>query len=128
VILVAFGTFSGEGPRQLLRQELAGGARPGVMLVGRFLAYASGLAGLLAFGGLGVAAWLAFDHAPAADFARLGLWLTGYGLYLGAILGLTLAVSAHFRSAQLALVSLLGFWAVAVLVVPRLAPSVAASL
>lgn len=127
VILVAFGTFSGEGPRQLLRQELAGGARPGVMLAGRLLAYATGLAGLLALGGAGVAAWLAFDHAPAAEFIRLGLWLAGYGLYLGAILTLTLAVSAHCRSSQLSLVTLLAFWTIAVLVVPRLAPAVAAA-
>jgi len=128
LILVAFGTFAGEGPRQLLRQELAGGVRPGVLLAGRFLAYAAGVGGLLMLGGLGCAVWLALDGAAAAEFARLGLWLAGYGLYLIAILALALGISARCRSAPIALVSLVAFWALAMLVAPRLAPSVAAAL
>lgn len=128
LILVVFGTFAGEGPRQILRQELAGGVPPGVLLAGRFLAYAAGVGGLLLLGGVGGAVWLALDRAPAAEFMRLGLWLAGYGFYLVAIIALALGISARCRSAPIALVSLLAFWALSILVVPRLAPSVAAGL
>jgi len=128
LILATFGTFAGEGPRQLLRQELAGGARPGQLMAGRFVAYASGNTGLLLLVGFLGAGWLAVEGAPAADYVRLGLWLAGYALYFSAILALALGVSAYCSSARMTLVLLLAFWAVAVLLVPRLAPAVAASL
>jgi ABC-2 type transport system permease protein len=128
VILAGFGVFSGEAARQVLRLELAAGVNPRVLMVGRFLALGIGISavlGLFGFGG-GVGLWL--TDAPASDFVRLALLLIGYAAYLLTFLALTLGVSALCHSARPALASLLAFWLAAVLLLPRIGPSISAQV
>lgn len=127
LILAAFATFSGDAARQLLRQELAAGVNPRTLMFGRMLALSTGVAALLLVLGTVGAALLSPAGLGAGAFLRLALMLAGYALHLLAILAVALAVSARCRSARTSLASLLGFWLITALVVPRLAPALAAS-
>jgi ABC-2 type transport system permease protein len=62
---------------------------------------------------------LAAPEAWGSTLGRAALLACGYGLYLAAFLGLSLAVSARARSSRLALIVLLGFWIVNGLALPR---------
>lgn len=125
LILAGFATFAGDRARVLLRQELAAGVHPAALIAGRL----GGLTAVVALVLLLVAviggAALAIAGAPAVTYAAFGWMLLGYGLYLFAFAALTLAASASFASARTALVVLLAFWAVATLLVPRIAPAFA---
>lgn len=125
IILAGFAAFSGDRARGLLRQELAAGAAPSVLMAGRLaglaltvllllvVAMAASMGALLLAGGL------------AAQLAPLLWMMLGYALYLFAFAALTLAASAAFASARTSLVVMLAFWALATLFVPRIAPSIA---
>jgi ABC-2 type transport system permease protein len=125
IILSGFATFAGERARTMLRQEIAAGTAPSVLMAGRLLGLGGTVAVLLvAVAIIGGIALL----AAGGGTAELGalLWMMfGYALYLLAFAALTLAASAAFASARTALVVLLGFWAMATLFVPRVAPAVA---
>ena len=126
LVLAGFSTFSGESARQLLRQELAAGISPATLLWGRALALSGGvLLILLLVGGVAAIILLQGD-APALGFQRLALMLAGYGVYLFTMVILIMGVSACCRSAPLALTALLALWLVGSLLVPRLAPMIAA--
>ena len=128
LVLAGFSAFSGESARQLLRQELAAGISPATLLWGRALALGGGvLLILLLVGGVAAAILLQGD-APVPGFQRLALMLAGYGVYLGTMVVLIMGVSACCRSARVALTSLLALWLVGSLLMPRLAPMIAASL
>ncbi len=125
IILSGFATFSGERARTILRQELAAGTAPAMLVVGRLLGLAGTIPVLLgAVAIIGVAALLVAGGG-AGEIAALLWMLLGYALYLFTFAALTLAASAAFASARTALVVLLGFWAMATLFVPRIAPAVA---
>jgi ABC-2 type transport system permease protein len=127
LVLAGFSTFSGESARQLLRQELASGISPATLLWGRTLALCGGvLIILLLVGGVAATILLRSD-APALGFQRLVLILAGCGVYLVTMVFLIMGVSAYCRSARLALTSLLALWLVGSLLVPRLAPMIAAN-
>lgn len=128
VILAGFAAFAGEPQRVLLRQELASGASPAALMLGRLAGLGTMiLLVLLIVGASGVVAVL-LAGGGASDLAALLLMLLGYALYLLTFAALTMAASAAFASARLALVALLAFWAVATLFVPRIAPAIAESL
>lgn len=125
IILSGFTTFSGERARTLLRQEIAAGTAPSTLMAGRLLGLA-GTVGILlvavaAVGGIA----LILAGGGAGELGALLWMMLGYALYLFAFAALTLAASAAFASARTALVVLLGFWAMATLFVPRVAPAVA---
>lgn len=125
IILAGFAAFSGERARGLLRQELAAGVAPTVLMAGRLAGLAVTVLLLLVFAtmtSLG-ALWLA--GGLAGQFAPLFWMMPGYGLYLFAFAALTLAASAAFASARTSLVVMLAFWSLATLFVPRIAPSIA---
>lgn len=125
VLLASFNAFSGETARQLVRQELAQGASAWTLAAGRLSALALGIGLLLALYALaGVLALIAAGRL-AAEWDALALIVLGQALYLLAFLCLGIAASLRFRSARTALVLLLGFWAVATMVVPRIAPALA---
>jgi ABC-2 type transport system permease protein len=64
--------------------------------------------------------------SPVGDrLARVTLWASGYLGYLAVWTMITLAVSVRARTSRIALVTLLGAWALATLVVPRVAATVA---
>jgi len=126
LILIGFTAFSGETARQLLRQELAAGVSPRTLLLGRLVALGTVVGAMLAVFGAAAATMLLFSRASGEEFLRLGLSLFGYATYLFAVLALSLGVSALCRSSRTALAVLLGAWVCAVLLVPRVAPAVAA--
>jgi ABC-2 type transport system permease protein len=125
IILSGFAAFAGERSRGLLRQELAGGVSPAVLMAGRLGGLGAMVALLLVVAALVGAVALAFASGTAGAIVPLMWLLLGYGLYLFGFAALTLAASAAFASARSALVMLLAFWAMATLFVPRIAPSLA---
>lgn len=128
VILMGFSAFSGERARTLLLQEMGAGVKARTLLLGRALALGAVLMVILAvFGGVAVVVLL-FTQASAEEYLRLVLMISGYALYLVAFLAITLGVSALCRSARSALTTLLAFWISTVLLVPRVAPAIAAQL
>lgn len=120
VILAGFTLFSGEHARTLLRQELAGGASGTSLAAGRLLGFT---AAVLAVAAVPLIATVAVSalQGEAGEALRAGAAALGYGLYLVAWCGLTVAVSARFGASRSALGILLGLWIVMVLLVPRLA-------
>ncbi|AQR75076.1 DUF3526 domain-containing protein [Sphingomonas sp. LM7] len=128
VILSGFAAFSGERARGLLRQELAAGVAPTALMAGRLAGLGGTVALLLLVTSVAGAGSLWFAGGGGSDFVVLLWMMLGYGLYLFAFAGLTLATSAAFGSARTALVVLLAFWAMATLFVPRIAPSAAEAL
>lgn len=124
IVFAAFGAFAGERARQMLWQEIGLGVTPWQLMLGRAAAYGAAL--LLLLAGVGVLALLATRAAwSGAHVAALGLMLLGYGLYWLAFLGATLAISAWAASSRSALFGALGFWIVAAVLAPMLAPALA---
>ncbi|MDH0169922.1 DUF3526 domain-containing protein [Stenotrophomonas sp. GD04145] len=128
IILAGFATLSGDVARETLRQELGTGASPAVLIIGRLIALASAsLLLVLAMLAATVPA-VAGQNAGWMDIAALLAMCAAYGLYLLVFCALTVGVSALSSSARTSLVVLLGFWVVATVLVPRMAPAVAESL
>lgn len=125
IVLAGFTTFSGERVRERLRQEFGAGASAKGLVLGRLvgLACAAGLL-LAAFMGVGALALLVGGASWSQGLALLAMTL-GYALYFLTFTALTVGVSALTPSARGSLVTLLAFWAVATLLVPRIAPAVA---
>lgn len=128
IILAGFATLSGDVARETLRQELGTGASPAVLIIGRLIALASAsLLLMLAMLAATVPA-VAGQNAGWMDIAALLAMCAAYGFYLLVFCALTVGVSALSSSARTSLVVLLGFWVVATVLVPRMAPAVAESL
>lgn len=128
IILSGFTAFAGDRARGLLRQEIAAGTSPSVLMAGRLVGLGATVTILIAvMTGAGIVVLTAGD-AGAADYAALLWMMLGYWLYLLAFAALTLAASAASSSARTALVVLLAFWASATLFVPRIAPSAAEAM
>ena len=124
-ILLGFSAFSGEREQGTLPQLLSLGVRPVHLLLGKGLAAAGVLLGLLALASGGLAAGLSLFGAHhlaevEGDGLRLAGMALGYALYLIGFLALALAVSARGRSSRSALVGLLVFWLLNSFLVPRL--------
>ncbi|WP_247829915.1 ABC transporter permease subunit [Bradyrhizobium sp. 200] len=128
VIVIGFGTMSGEYERGTLRQLLSLGVPTRSLLLGKALSLASAV--LLLIGPACVIfATIFLWSLPGADrwdvASRLGLLGLAYGLYLGFFTLLTIGVSSWVRSSRTALVLLLGFWVAATLIAPRTASEAA---
>lgn len=131
IVLLAFGAFASERERGTLRQALAQGAAPRDLALGKALGVAQALAVVLVPAVLvGVLALLLSSGSLALGdgLARFALLAAAYGLYLAAFVGVAVAVSARARTARGALVGLLAFWALATLVLPRVATDAARAL
>lgn len=128
IILAGFSVFSGERPRERLRQELGAGAAARTLVFGRLIGLAvAALALLAAFAGVG-GVMLAATGASWQDGLGLLAMSAGYGLYLLTFAALTVGASALMASARATLVTLLAFWAASTLLIPRVAPAVAETL
>lgn len=110
IVLLAFGAFASERERGTLRQALAVVLVPAVLV---------GVLALLLSSG---------SVALGDGLARFALLAAAYGLYLAAFVGVAVAVSARARTARGALVGLLAFWALATLILPRVATDAARAL
>jgi len=130
IILLAFSAFAGERESGTLRQVLSLGVRRRDLAVGKALGVAGALGLLLVPAVLlgAVALTTASADADSGGLGRTLLLAAVYLLYLGAFVGVTLAVSARARSARLALVALLGFWVFVCLAAPRAATDLAKAL
>ncbi|MEM1268562.1 MAG: DUF3526 domain-containing protein [Bacteroidota bacterium] len=131
IVLLAFGAFASERERGTLQQSLAQGVRPRDLTLGKALGVAQALAVVLVPAiVVGVLALLLTSGSLTLGdgLARFGLLALAYGLYLAAFVGVALAVSARSRTGRGALVGLLTFWALAVLVFPRVAADAARAL
>ncbi|MEQ9447258.1 MAG: ABC transporter permease subunit, partial [Rhodospirillaceae bacterium] len=121
VILLAFPAFAGEREAGTLRQVLSMQVSPVQLLFGKALGASAALSvfigPILIFGLVG----LAFTPDGAAYFGHGLILMAIYIIYALIFLFLTLAVSANVRTAQAALVIMVGFWAVSSFVLPRAA-------
>jgi len=128
IVLAGFATMSGEVARERLRQELVTGVSPTALVGGRLIALAAA-AGLLVLAMIAVSLpAILLQDAGEAEVAGLAAIGCAYALYLLAFCTLTVAVSGWFDSARMSLVVLLGFWVVATVLAPRVAPAVAGAL
>ena len=122
IILLSFSTFAGEREHGTLRQLISVGVRQSDLVWGKALGV-SGALGLLVLPAtiIGVSALLLASNGapPGASLTRLAWMSLGYLLYFGLFIGVTLAVSARAKSAQMALVLLLGFWVINGVIAPR---------
>lgn len=130
IILLTFSTFAGERESGTLRQVLSIGVSRRNLALGKALGVGGALALLLIPATLLGAAVLTAAEADASSGGALRTLATAavYLLYLGAFVGVALAVSARARSSRLALVALLGFWVFVCLMAPRAATDLAKRL
>ena len=129
IILFAFGALAGERESGTLRQVLSLGVRPASLVFGKALGLGGALAVLLvpiAAGGIYVFSGISgMGTATDESWLRLALMACAYLLYLGAILAISLTVSALAPTSRSALSILLVFWAVNAVLAPRLASDLA---
>jgi len=130
VVLLTFGALAGERERGTLRQVLSLGVRPRDLVLGKALGLAAALGALLL--PVALCGAVALAQSPGGDaggsWIRLA-WLGGaYALYLAAILGVCLAVSAVASTARAALAVLLVGWAANAVLAPRLGADLAQRL
>lgn len=125
VIALGFASLAREREEGLWRQLAAAGVSSREVLQGKagwLMAMAGGLAALVSLPTLLVSAGLPAPADAGARWALIGLAVL---LYAAALTGVTLAVSAASRTTRGALIALLAFWMISVVVVPRLAGTVA---
>jgi ABC-2 type transport system permease protein len=131
IIILGFNAFASEREGGTLRQLLSIGVPKRRLLWGKALALAASV-GVLLLPGAVLIGGLALATAPTgtvADvLARLAALGLGYGLYLGAVVFLVLAVSASCRTSRVALFSLLAIWIVGVLITPKAFSDLAVAL
>jgi ABC-2 type transport system permease protein len=127
IVLFGFSLVAGERVRGQLALQLALGARPRSLLLGKWLALASlGVLliapTLIAGGGVEIA-----GARNAADTAvRVACFSLLYLGWVGLWSALTIAGSAMVGAPRTVLIALLGFWAATAVIVPRLAADTAA--
>jgi ABC-2 type transport system permease protein len=131
VILLAFPAFAGEREAGTLRQLLSLGVSRQTLAFGKALGVAGALAALLVpatiigVAALALAAAGTSGDGALASFGRFAVLVISYLLYFTIFLAVSLAASAYFRTAQMALLVLFGFWIFNGLFVPRAAAEAA---
>ncbi|MEQ8734591.1 MAG: DUF3526 domain-containing protein [Rhodospirillaceae bacterium] len=124
VILLAFPSFAGEREAGTLRQVLSMQISPVQLLFGKALGACAALGvfigPVLVLGLIG----LLISPGGSAYLAHGVVLVLVYIVYALIFLFLTLAVSANVKSAQAALVVMVGFWAISSFVLPRAASDV----
>lgn len=125
LVFIGHGAVARERESGTLRVLLAQGLRPGALVAGKLLALAGVAALMLLPAAAALAAIAVLTPAPALLAALLlaahGLWLLLWALAV-------VAVSAALPRSRDALVALLAAWACSVVLVPRLAPALAATV
>lgn len=128
IIVLAFPAFAGEREQGTLRQLLSLGVQPSALAAGKALGVAAALGTLVvpaAFLGAAALVFASEEGALAGELPRILLMGATYVAYFAIFVAVALAVSARTRSARVALLVLLGFWAVNSLVAPRALSDVA---
>jgi ABC-2 type transport system permease protein len=122
LIFIGFGVVAREREHGTLRQLLAHGATPSSLLRGKLLALLA-VAGVLLAPALMGLAWLVLEKGGLV-LPSLVL-VASYAAYLAIWALLVVVVSALSGHARTSLILLVGLWAVAVILVPRVAPDIA---
>lgn len=125
-ILFCFSSFAGDRESGVLRQALATGVHPLLLVGGKILGTLAGVAALMA-PSLVAAWWLMQGGGGSPDASRLLALTLGYGLYLLAIANLTVWVSSIAPKSQVALAAMITFWIATTFVLPRTISDLAAS-
>jgi ABC-2 type transport system permease protein len=131
IILLAFPAFAGEREQGTLRQLLSLGIDRKTLAFGKALGIAGALAALLVpaaiigVAALALAATGSSGDGVSSSFARFAVLVVSYLLYFTIFLAVSLAASAYFKTAQMALLVLFGFWIFNGLFVPRVAADLA---
>ena len=128
IFLVGYGSFAAERERGTLRQIMSFGSGMSLPFVGKLSAI--GFVGATtAFVAIVVSLFLALsmpEYHSVADILTRGIGLLlGYGLYVVIFAAVVLFVSARAKNATSSMLLLLSIWALSVVVLPRLAASVA---
>ena len=122
LIFIGFGIVARERERQTLRQLFAHGAGPRDVFVGKSLAL-SLVAAIMLLPALLALAWLVI--AEAAPVGAALVLFGGFAVYLAIWVLIVAIASTVASSARTALLTLIGVWALVVVLFPRLAPDVA---
>lgn len=125
IMVLHFGAVAGERESGMLKAVAATGVSPRKWLFGKWLA-AWILPALCLVGCMG----LSLALSGGKDVSPM-LWILtgiGYLLYLGSVINITLLVSSKMGTAPAALLTLLGFWMLGSLAVPRIAANTAERL
>lgn len=131
IILLAFPAFAGERESGTLRQLLSLGVNRKTLAFGKALGIAGALAILLVPAAiigttaLALAASGSSGDGISSSFGRFAVLVVSYLLYFTIFLAVSLAASAYFKTAQMALLVLFGFWIFNGLFVPRVAADLA---
>ncbi len=126
IVLLTFTAIAAEREQGTLRLLSSLGVRPEAVVLGKALGL---MAPLLVLTVPATGVGLLMLHARGAvDASRAGLLILTYVVYLCLLVGLGLLVSARSRTTSGALITLLGFWLVVSVLVPRGAFAVAQRL
>ncbi|WP_169977366.1 DUF3526 domain-containing protein [Tautonia rosea] len=122
IVVLTFPSIAAEREQGTLRQVLSLGVQPGQLVAGKALGLAVSL-GLIAVPAVAIGVYLLIQSGPDAEktWPHALAMATGYLVYLGIFLLLSLTVSARARSSRAALITLLAFWIVNTMIAPRLA-------
>jgi ABC-2 type transport system permease protein len=122
LIFIGFGAVARERERGTIRQLFAHGISARTLVLGKAGGLAKVAALMLAPAALALGWLLVVEGAPLAPSLFL---LGGYMLYLAIWVVLIVIVSALASHARTALMALIGLWAFAVILLPRVAPDIA---
>ncbi len=127
VIALGFDALAGERERGTLALVRGTGARVHTLVGGKALALAQVFGGaLLLLLGVQLALAIAFFDTRTGELLLRGAaWGAANAIYLGAWIAAVLAASLFFVHARMALVTTLAAWALVVMVMPRLATTLA---
>lgn len=128
IVLLSFSAFAGEREQGTLRQLLSLGVRKTDLVWGKALGVTGALSILIVPAtiiGVIALALVSDDGLLGASASRMAWMCVSYLLYFGVFIGVSLAVSAKAKSAQMALVVLLAFWIVNGLIAPRAVADIA---
>ncbi|MBC8088449.1 MAG: DUF3526 domain-containing protein [Phycisphaerae bacterium] len=129
IIVLGFSMFAGEREQGTLRQLASLGVPARTLVAGKSFGVTAALSLILVPAAiLGALALLVSAGADASDLPRFVALVGVYLAWFGIVLAVTIGVSLAARTAQRALLILLGLWTVNSMVAPRMAASIARSV
>lgn len=122
IVVLVFPAFAGEREQGTLRQLLSLGVPAAKLALGKALGLSMALGAVMVPAtvlGVVTLTLAASEGTFGVDWSRLALLTLTYLVYFAAFVAVSLLVSARARSSRVALLALLGFWAVNSLIAPR---------
>jgi len=129
IIVLAFSAFAGEREQGTLRQLASVGVLTRTLVLGKSIGVATALSVVLVPAAvLGSAALLMGAGGDSGDIGRFAMLVLVYLAWFGVVLATTVAVSFVAKTAQRALLIMLGLWTLNSMVAPRAAAALGRSL